>query len=303
MFDHLPLKLLSVGLATALWFVIAGEKTSEMGVTAPLELQNFPRDLEMTGEPTNAVEVRLRASPGIIQRLDPSEVAAQVDLTGLKEGEHIIHLTPEAIRIPFGVKVVKITPASLTVNLERTLEKTVPIRPRLLGRPASAFEVAEIASEPAEVRIAGPKSRVEEVESAFTEPLSVEGARSTVVDQLNIGLEDPVLRIQGNPRVKVTALIQEQQATRVFEGLAVEVRGGAATVRPARIRVTLTGSASLLGEVQPAEVRPHVDVSAARADGSAAVGVDLVPPRPGVSVREVEPDRVIVGVSRPRRGR
>src|SRR5689334_6701295 len=124
MFEHLPLKLLSVGLAAALWFVIAGEKTSEMGVNAPLELQNFPKDLELTGEPINAVEVRLRASPGIIQRMDPSEVSAQVDLTGLKEGEHIIHLTPEAIRIPFGVKVVKITPASLTLDLERTLEKT-----------------------------------------------------------------------------------------------------------------------------------------------------------------------------------
>jgi YbbR domain-containing protein len=303
MLDHLPLKLLSVGLATALWFVIAGEKTSEMGVTAPLELQNFPRDLEMTGEPTNAVEVRLRASPGIIQRLDPSEVAAQVDLTGLKDGEHIIHLTPEAIRIPFGVKVVKITPASLTVNLERTLEKTVPVRPRLLGRPASGFEVAEVTSEPPEVRIAGPKSRVEEVESGFTEPLAVEGARSTVVDQLNIGLEDPVLRIQGNPRVKVTARIQEQQATRVFEGLAVEVRGAQATARPPRVRVVLSGPASILGEVQPSEVRPHVDVEGSPGGGGAPVRVELVPPRPGVTVREVEPDRVIVGVSRPRRER
>ena len=303
MLEHLPLKLLSVGLAAALWFVIAGETTSEMGITAPVELQNFPRDRELTGEPINAVEVRLRAPPGIIQRMDPGEVSATVDLTGLKEGEHIIHLTPEAIRIPFGVKVVKISPASLTLNLERTMERTVPIRPRILGRPAAGFEVAEITSEPAEVRIAGPKSRVQEVESAFTEPLAVEGARSTVVDQLNIGLEDPVLRIQGNPRVKVTSRIQEEQATRVFEGLAVEPRGGPASLRPARVSVVLSAPLSLLDDVQPAEVRPYVEVSAAPEGGSAPVAVELVPPRTGVTIRSVEPDRVTVGVSRPRRDR
>jgi YbbR domain-containing protein len=304
MLEHLPLKLLSLGLATALWFVIAGEKTSEMGVTAPLELQNFPKDLELTGEPMNAVEVRLRASPGIIQRMDPSDVSAQLDLTGLKEGEHIIHLTPEAIRIPFGVKVVKITPASLTLNLERTMEKSVSIRPRVLGRPAPGFEVSEITSEPPEVRIAGPKSRVQEVESAFTEPLAVDGAKSTVVDQLNIGVEDSVLRIQGNPRVKVTARIQEAQSTRTFEAVILEVKGGGPPPpRLPRVRVVLAGPASLLDDVKPTEVHATVDLTAEPTEGTLPVTVELVPSRTGLTVRTVEPDRVSVGVSRPRRDR
>ena len=135
--ENLPLKLVSLALAALLWFVIAGEKTSEMGLSVPVELQNFPKDLELTGEPVNAVEVRLRASPGIIQRLGPGDVSAQVDLTGVQEGEHIVHLTGDSIRVPFGVKVVKITPSILTLNLERTLQKMVPVRPRLLG-PARA---------------------------------------------------------------------------------------------------------------------------------------------------------------------
>ena len=62
--DNLALKRPAWGWPALLWFVIAGEKTSEMGLTVPVELQNFPRDLELTGEPVNAVEVRLRASPG-----------------------------------------------------------------------------------------------------------------------------------------------------------------------------------------------------------------------------------------------
>ena len=41
------------------------------GQNSPVELRNVPSDLELTGDPTNEVEVRLRASPGIIQRIGP----------------------------------------------------------------------------------------------------------------------------------------------------------------------------------------------------------------------------------------
>jgi hypothetical protein len=244
--EHLPLKLISLGLAVLLWYVIAGEKTSEMGLSVPVELQNFPQDLELTGEPVNAVEVRLRASPGIIQRLGPGDISARIDVKGADEGERIVHLTSESIRVPFGVRVVKISPAIITLNFERTQQKSVPIRPRLLGRPAPGHEVAEVGASPAEVLVVGPKSRVNDVESAYTEPVSVDGARSDVVERVAIGIEDPLLRIQGTPRVEVTARIRELHDTRAFDGLPIAVRGAEGTLRPAKARVVLAGPASTL---------------------------------------------------------
>src|SRR5262245_52533957 len=124
--DNLALKLVSLVLAGLLWFVIAGETTSEMGVSVPLELQNFPKDLELTGDAVDSVEVRLRASPGIMHALGPGQISAQIDLSGSGEGERIIHLTADSVRVPFGVKVVKIAPSLITLNFERTLQKVVP---------------------------------------------------------------------------------------------------------------------------------------------------------------------------------
>jgi YbbR domain-containing protein len=287
LFDNIPLKLASLGLAMLLWYVIAGEKTSEIGLSVPVELQNFPKELELTGEPVNSVEVRLRATPGVIQRLGPGDIAAQLDLVGIEEGERIVHLTPDNIRVPFGVKVVKINPALMRLNLERTLQRVVPVRPRLLGRPAAGHEVAEVTSTPAEVRIAGPKSRVQEVESAFTEPVSVEGATSTVTDDVNIGLEDPLLRIQVSPRVKVSVKIQELQEKRIFDGLLLEVRGGSATVLPARVRVVLEGPSSAVRGLTPADVRPYVELGTTSGP-RAPVAVELRGPA-GVSIHHTEP--------------
>jgi YbbR domain-containing protein len=292
--DNLALKLISLLLAVMVWFVIAGEKTSEMGLQVAVELQNFPKDLELTGEPVDAVEVRLRASPGIIQHLTASDVSAQIDVAGATEGEHIIHLTSDAIRVPFGVKVVKINPSTLTMHFERTLQKLVPVRPRLLGRPAPGFEVGATTADPVEVRVAGPRSRVDDVESAFTEPVSVEGARGALEQHVNIGLEDPVLRIQGNPRVRVTVSVQEVKGERTMSAVAVEVRGPAGSSSPARVLVVLSGPEAELDRLGDGDVHAFVQPEAGADATAVPVRVEIAPGHPGVAVVRTEPATVAV---------
>jgi YbbR domain-containing protein len=300
--DSLPLKVMSLAFATLLWLLVAGERTSEMGLTVPVELQNFPRALELTGEPVNAVEVRLRASPGMIQRIVPGEVSAQINLVGFGEGEHIVHLTEDSIRMPFGVKVVKISPAVLTFRLERTLRKTVPVQPRLLGRPADGYEVAEVTSVPREVRVEGPTSRVEEIDSAFTEPVSVDGAKDSVIDDVTIGIADPLLRVIATPRVKVTARIREVPATRTITRVSVEVRGGARTARPDHVDVTLRGPAPVLAALAASDVHAFVDAAAA-AGARAPVSVEIAPGHGGVEVAGCVPADVILRAPASARGR
>lgn len=296
--ENPALRLISLGIAVVLWYVIAGEKTSEMGLSVPVELQNFPLNLELTGDPVNTVEVRLRASPGVMGRLGPGDVAAKIDLAGVLEGERIVHLTADSIRAPFGVRVVKINPAIVTLNLERTVQKTVPIRPRILGRPAPGHEVADVSADPEQVVIVGPKGRVQDVDSAFSEPVPVEGATRSFTKEVTIGIEDPVLRVQGSPRVRVTAQIREAQKTRTFEGLPVAVRGGGASVSPSRVTVRLTGPASVVEQVSKDDIRPYVEVSGLRSGTPAPVAVDLAPGHAGVSVKETHPSQVTVRLGR-----
>ncbi len=296
--ENLGIKALSLLLALLLWFVIAGETASEMGLRVALELQNMPRDLELTGDAVDVVEVRVRASAGIIRGLNPGDVAAQIDLSGASEGERIVHLSEDSIRVPFGVRVVKITPAILTLNFERTLLKVVPVRPRLVGRPAAGFEVAELTSEPAEVRIAGPQSRVQEIESAFTEPLSLDGSRDTASRELSLGLEDPLLRIQGSPQVRVTAKIRPLRETRTLEAVALEVRGGDLSLRPAAVQLVLQGPAEQIRRLAPGDVKAHVDVTGAASGERRPVAVEIGPGFAGVSLLEARPAAVTLQAAR-----
>ena len=296
--ENLGLKLLSLVLAVLVWFAIAGETASEMGLRVPLELQNVPRELELMGDAVDAVEVRVRATAGIIHALNPGDVAAQIDLAGSVEGERIVHLTADSIRVPFGVKVVKISPAMLTLRLERTLQKVVPVRPRLVGRPADGYELAEIACEPPEVRVSGPKSRVDDVDSAFTEPLTIDAARESVSDVVRIGLQDPLLRVQGSSEVRVTARIREIHEKRTLSGVVVEARGGAARFRPGAVQLVLEGPAAALRRLAPQDVKAYVDLAAPVTGERRPVSVEIGAGFTGVTLRETRPAEVAVQEAR-----
>jgi YbbR domain-containing protein len=291
---HLGLKLVSLALAILLWFVVAGEKTSEIGLTVPVELQNLPKDLEVVGEPVDTVEVRLRATPAIVRRLNREDVSLRLDLSGVTEGEHYFHLTEQSLRRPFGVSVVRLNPSSLTLDLERTLVRDLPIRARTAGTPAPGFEVAEVVCRPATVRLAGPRSRLQALTSVFTETVSVDQAHEDVSSTVNIGIGDPLVRIQGDPRVQVTVRVRECQETRLFSDLRVHGRGGRAHLRPAHVNIVVAGQRSLLEKMTADALRPYVDLSRQTASASRQVAVEIASGFAPVEVRRVEPAEIVV---------
>ena len=287
------LRVSSLALAVVLWIVIAGGDTVERGLNVPVELRNLPSDLETTGDLVNSVDVRLRASPGLIESLDTAQVLARIDLEGAQEGEQIVQLEADDIEVPFGFRIVKITPSFLTFNLERTLSKLVPVQPRIVGTPAPGYEVVDYFSDPREVRVAGPRSRVQEIESAFTEPVSVEGADMTLQELVNVMPEDPLLDLEGGVRVRVVVHIQERHEQKVFEDLPVIVRGHPAELVPSAVSVQVSAPERVLRDLTAADLRPYVNVPPEH-DGvrPLPVAVEVASGHTGASVVQTEPAEV-----------
>jgi hypothetical protein len=285
------LRITSLALAVVLWIVIAGGDTVERGLHVPVELRNRPSDLEITGDLVNSVDVRVRASPGLVESLDPGEVLARIDLEGAEEGEQIIQLTADHIEVPFGFRIVKITPSFLTFNLEHSESRKVPVHPRIEGRPAPGYEVADYASDPPEITVAGPRSRIQEIEGAFTEAISVDGADVDMEKVVNVGLEDPLLHPEGSGgKVRVVVRIRETQGRRSFENLPVGVRGQAARLSPSSIRVDVAGPERVLRDLASEDLRPYVNVPPDY-DGvrPLPVAVEVASGHTGVSVVQTEP--------------
>ena len=203
------LKLLSFGFAMTLWVAVASETSSEIGIEVPLEYRNVPAKLEITGDAANAVEVRLRGPANVVKDITPKQVLTTVDLANAAAGEKTIMLTAQNVQVPFGAEVLRISPAQVQINLEQTVSKTVPVTPATQGEPADGFEVGRIVVTPAGVRVQGPESRLNSVQSIPTATIHLGGKRATLQQAVELDLPDPQVRVQDQLRVNVRIEIRK----------------------------------------------------------------------------------------------
>jgi YbbR domain-containing protein len=203
------LKLLSLVFATTLWVAVASETSSEIGIEVPLEYRNVPAALEITGDATNRVEVRLRGAANTVKDITPKDVATTVDLANMTPGEKLVTLGAHNVQAPFGAEVIRINPSQVRFNLEETMSKIVPVVPTTQGEPSSGFQVGRILVNPASVRVQGPQSRVRSIESVPTLPVLINGKSAALQQSVALDLPDPQLRIQGQARVDVRVEIRK----------------------------------------------------------------------------------------------
>ena len=194
--DNWFLKLVSLILATLLWAAVASETSSEIGLEVPLEYRNIPAQLEITGDTTNTVQVRMRGSSNLIKEISPNDVSTILDLNGMKAGEKIISLTPQNVQVPFGAEVVRVNPSRVRFSLERTISKLVPVVATIEGRPAEGYEVGNVLMSPSKVQVEGPESRISTIESVATVPIHIDGKQSQAVQSADLDVPDPQVRVQ-----------------------------------------------------------------------------------------------------------
>jgi YbbR domain-containing protein len=264
-FRHLGLKAVSVGLAAALWMVVAGESTVERGLRVPLELRQYPAGLELRGEPPALVDIRVRGASGVLARMSPGDIVAVLDLQGARPGRRLFQLTPEQVRTPFGVEVTQITPASIAIEFERTATRRVRITPSVEGEPAPGYIVGEIKAEPMEVEVSGPESAVAAAAEALSEAISVAGATAPVSAVVPVGMLNPALRVKSPRVVTVSIDVKPGPMEREFGRQPVRLRGLAeasiARAIPSDVAVRLRGSRDVVGHAEASSVSAFVDLA------------------------------------------
>jgi YbbR domain-containing protein len=202
------IKLASLLIAFLLWLAVASETSSEVVLQVPLEYRNIPPELEVAGETTNTVQVRLRGSANAIKEVSAQSVATTIDLGGARIGERILPLTAQNVSAPFGVDVVMVSPSQVRVNLERTLSRRLPVTPVIDGAPAPGYEVFEVRVYPEEVEVYGPESRVAVMKSVPTIPVRIAGEQNDLRELVELDTGESMVRAKDSSPVEVQVHIR-----------------------------------------------------------------------------------------------
>ena len=288
---NLGLKVLAIALATVLWLTVAGEHVVERTLRVPLEFRNVPQALEIVGTTPDSVDVRVRGSSALLSRLQPGEIVAVLDLSTARPGPRLFAIRNDEVRAPFGIEVAQIVPATLSLDLQKSSRRMVPVVPATLGNPAPGFVVGEVSAEPPTVDIIGPESRVRQIAQATTEPVSIAGAQSTVRDVVNIGVIDSSVRLAQPQNATVIIEVVPAPMERQLTDVPVRVRnlasGRQADVVPRLVRVRIRGDRDHVNDARSDAATAFVDLAGlgigrynlrVQVDPSSAYGVTAIDP-------------------------
>ncbi len=211
--DNLGLKLISLALAVGLWLAVSRDPVAEVAVDVPIEFHNIPQNLEISSENIPKAQIRLRGPERAVHHLQPSDVYAEIELSGIRPGERTFDLTAQQIHQPSELEVVQVVPNQLHLNFDARLIRQVPVQPRIVGTFVSGYAIARVVVEPSTITISGPKKHVEAVESAITDPVDVSGDINRATFTRHAYVSDALIQVASPDPVRVTVIMQKVDAT------------------------------------------------------------------------------------------
>jgi YbbR domain-containing protein len=297
-FRNFGLKAVAVGVAALLWTAVGGEKIVERSLQVPLELENLPEAIELVGETPGAINVRVRGTSTSLGRLTTGDVKAVIDVATARPGRNWFHVSPDLVSAPFGVEVSYAGPATVPLNFERQLTRTVPVKPDVEGDAAPGYEVRGVTVEPATVEVIGPESELRELAGAATEPIELKASAVPIRERVAIAILNSEARLRSPQEAIVTVDIRPVRTERSVAGVPVRMQQLQANQRaqsaPPNVSVTVRGDGETLRALGAGDIEASVDLKGLGA-GRYTLPVRVAPSRLFGVVR-VDPPQVNVTI-------
>lgn len=290
---NLPLKALALVMAFGLWaFVNFGERDTEEAIKVPVELRNIPARLMITSPRVDFIDVRVVGPRTLLGRIDYGRLAIPLDFSGARSGPAIFTVNVDRLDLPRGVRVVRVTPAQITVTLERVRRKTVPVQLRLDGEPPPDFRIVASTLTPDVVELSGPDSQIARIEAVATDPLLLDASSQAPIRQ-ELPIEPLGEYVTARPgSVRAEVEIEEVRIERELPEVPVDIvtdQDGDLVLAPATVRVALRGPRRVLEPVEAAGLA-RIDATGL-APGEHRVAVEVAVPEEAELV-EVTPAEV-----------
>ncbi len=214
------IKLVSLILATSLWFLVAGEEKVDMTVQIPVEIINLPQDLEVANWVRTDLDVTVTGPQALIRTLN-RDVIRTIDLAKATAGPVVVENNIDSIPMPWGVRVLRIKPAELIFNLDKLVNKKLPIQAITTGQIPKGYTLSSVMLEPAHIMINGSEAILKNIEGLHTKPININGLTKSTMTHTELDVSPEIADIIGTPAVTASIIIEEKMLHKAVNKIPV----------------------------------------------------------------------------------
>jgi YbbR domain-containing protein len=201
---------------------VVGEDKVDMNVTIPVEIVNLPRELVISNQFKKQLEVTVSGQRSLIRGITSQHISRTIDLSKASPGTVVIQNHPDSISLPRGLSILRVQPPTITLLLDRLIQKELPIKPILVGQVHNGFKLDTVTADPPTLEISGPKSILGEEQYVVTSPIDINDLNHSTVKQVSLALKPEIADLIGEPVVAVRLNIIELKKEIEFADVPVE---------------------------------------------------------------------------------
>lgn len=294
-FHNFAWKVLSILVAFCLWFVVMSSNAIEVTKEIPIHL-DLPTGLVVSNEIPDRISFRLQGSKFFLRNFLGTLDNFRVDLSKAKAGPTFYRIEKESLNLPLGVRVMSISPTTITPNLEPVEKRSVPVEVSKKNDLPNGYKLIKIVSIPKNVRIKGPHSLVQKISNIKTPAVDLSDVPPGLKWEIpfGTGYSNVVFDEEELPRI----LVEVEPTGSNFRVSGVPIRVVASksySVKPEKVAIFVNCPAALIKTMTPEKVSAFVDLQDAKAGTHIREVKTTVPV--GVKVIRVVPNRVEIVVN------
>lgn len=302
-YKHNPgLKLVSLLIAVMVWFWASSQIYIRSSKTVPVTLR-LPEGMvaKRISPPRVQVILEVPRELGRIKEIDSRQIKITHDLRENKEaGRLVFNLSAHDVKVPYRIRVVSVDPSRITAEVDRLVDKVLPVKVVYRGHPRPGYRVSSRTIIPPEVRVPGPESLLGKLQFIKTKPIDIRGRSNSFDTKAALepvgSFSPPSLE-----PVEVIVVIKPELRGSKFKDISIAVlkdkrQTEQININPDRVTLYLKGPKTIMDGLAAVDAKAYVDVSGL-VPGSYELPLQCKLPS-GVILERAEPETIKVTLGR-----
>ncbi len=298
-------KAIAVVLALIVYFVVLDKIGAEREIQGVVVTLTIPTPLMELEDKPQLVKLRVRGSEKTLKRLTENDFSIELKVDESKyvaKKPYQLSIDPKDVKSPFGVTVLSVKPSMLFIDLDRITSRTVGLRAFFDpdSKLPSGYAVNKASLSPSDLRITGPSSIVDKIESLQTRPIPLSSITQSFEYSAEVATPSPALKVSPSKAVVQVEILKENDL-RVFKTVPIRVlkssgfkRLSVEMLSAPNAEITVSGPKAAIESMKEDEVKPYIDISQFEQAGIYNVNLNCWVDREGVALKNIYPPSIRV---------
>ena len=166
-------------LAVILWAFIVSGKTEKLRFKIPIVAKNLPADLAVSSMSDRYAAIILEGRKEELKSVNIKTIKAIIDMANAETGDPKTYQIQIEKQMPEDISISPVN-NEVAVKVEKKEDKWITVVPSIVGTVQKGKIIVDKMVFPERVKVSGPKSIIDDIESVDTDDVSVENESSDV---------------------------------------------------------------------------------------------------------------------------